>query len=533
MSKKPGKKKHYCPQNAIDHPKFNYFDNLVRNQTALNDLKIKVQESRHEFTDGTTGATRDRFNAVRLYEAIEKGTHPTCGPADLEFLADLFTKKVAAVHRFRALGVELSPNGKPMLEGNIPINLADGKCIKDAVETAKARRGFPIVSQNVWGQLTNEQRRELAEVDNIHQYSVEPRTRAHDANPTGVYPHSEDDSGIGITYAEKPGVNRMYHFVESSFNLEVSEIVHPPVFVEIGADLADEYGIGIGRFKVSSSGITAVGPLSPVGSRGMSDSRVRKALETFKERDSVGVHATTADLVGPVSKKVDGIFVKMVASKGIAEFKFRNGRRWVSGEGECSFNMTAAFELVNFDGKTGELYCLYVEKFRGNYISLRKDVQDYVRSRFDLTVKFKPGVDGGDVFHLHTIACADNLPSDGIVVHTGNKQYFYKENNTVDITSFLAGRLEENHGIKVYRKDEMAPGLIYEFKTCGDALAGAAIEPLLDADGRMAPRPPLTKVLPNKLKNVLSAIKSPTLGDIRRVHAINHPNQTCEVCASI
>jgi len=532
MSKKPGKKKHYCPQNAIAHPKFNFFDNLVRNQTALNDLKNKVQESRHGFVEGTTGATRDRFSAVQLYEAIENGTHPTCGPADLEFLADLFTKKVAAVHRFKALGVELGSNGKPMLEGNICIDLAEGKGISDAIATAKARRGFPIVSHNVWGQLTNEQRRELAEVDNIHQYSVEPRTRAHDANPTGVYPHNEDDSGIGITYAEMAGVNRMYHFVECSFTVEVTEIVHPPVFVEIGEDLAEEYGIGIGRFKVSSSGITAVGPLSP-GDRGMNDSKVRKALETFKERDSVGVHATTADLVGPVSKKVDGIFVKMVASKGIAEFKFRNGKRWVSGEGECTFNMTAAFELVNFDGKTGELYCLYVEKYRGNFISMRKEVQDYVRSRFDLNVKFKPGVDGGETFHLNTITCADNLPSDGIVVHTGNKQYFYKENNTVDITSFLADRLEENHGIKVYRKEEMVPGLIYEYKTCGEALAGAAIEPLLDAAGKMSPRPPLTKVLPNKLKNVLSAIKAPTLGDIKRIHAKNHPNQVCEVCASI
>jgi len=533
MSKKPGKKKHYCPQNAIDHPKLGFFDNMVRNQTALNDLKVRVQESRHGFKEGTTGATRDRFNAVKLYEAIEQGTHPTCGPADLEFLADLFTKKIATYHKFKALGVELSPDGKPMLIGNIPINLSEGKGIREAVATAKDpkyRGGFPIVSCNVWGQLTNEQRRELAEVDNIHQYSVEPRSRVKDSNPTGIYPHVPDDSGIGITYAEKPGVNRIYHFRECSYTLEVTEFVLPPVYVEIGSDLADEYGIGIGRFKVDCSGITAVGPLSPGADRGMCDSKVRSALEKFKERDSIGVHATATDLVGPVSKKVDGIFVKLVATQGVAEFRFRNGRRWVSGEGQCTFNMTAAFELVNFDGKTGELYCLYVEKFRGNFISLRKDVQDYMRSRFDLRVKFKPGVNGGDIFDLHTIASAENLPSDGIVVHTGNRQFFYKKNNTVDITRFLADRLEESHGIKVYRKDEMAPGLIYEFKTC---VSNAAIEPLLDATGRMVPRPPLTKVLPNKLRNVLSAIKAPNLDDIKRIHAVEHPNQVCDVCASI
>lgn len=532
MSKKPAKKKHYCPQNAIHHPRIGYFDSLVRSQTALNDLKKRVQESRHGYTEGVTGSTRDRFNAVQLVEAIEQGTHPTCGPADLEFLADLFTKKIAVHHKFKALGVELSPDGKPMLEGNICIDLQDGKGIGDAVATAKQRR-FPIVSRNVWGQLHNGQRRELSEVDNIHQYSVEPRARVQDSNPTGVYPCVEDDSGIGITYAEQPGVNRMYHFVECSYAIEVTEIVQPSVVVDIGEELSGEYGIGVGRFEVSSSGVVAIGPL-PQGSQGMSDNKVRQALEPFKQRDSVGLHATTADLVGPVSKKVDGIFVKMVASKGNVEFKFRNGRRWISGEGECSFNMTAAFELVNFDGKVGELYCLYVEKFRGNYIPIRKDVQDYVRTRFEISVKFKPGVvEGGEIFHLHTIANADNLPSDGIVVHTCNKQFFYKENNTVDITRFLADKLEENHGIKVYRKEEMKPGLIYEFKTCGGALAGGAIEPLLDAGGRMLPRPPLTKVLPNKLNNVLSAIKAPTLGDIRRSHARNHPNQVCEVCASI
>jgi hypothetical protein len=465
-----------------------------------------------------------------LYEAIIAGNHPTCGPQDIEFLGDLFTSKFAVPHKFKALGVELSPGEHPMLDGNLPVDLTDGKGITDALVLAK-QRTYPIVSCNVWGQLTNEQRLELSAVDNIHQYAVEPRSRVFDANPTGYYPHNEDTSGVGLTYEESPGVNRVYHFVECSFDIEVTEMVHPSVVVEIGEELAEEYGIGVGRFQVSSSGIVSVGHLLP-GDPGQSDSTVRKALEVFKKRDKVGIHATRSDITGPVSKKVDGIFVMMEASKGLATFTFRNGRTWISREGACKFNMTAAFELVNFDGKCGELYCLYVEKFRGNYISMRKEVQDYVRTRFDLKVRFRPVSGKTGEWFCHTVASAENLPSDGIVIHTGNKQFFLKEINTVDITGFLAARLEDR-GVKVCRKDEMIPGLIYEFKTCGGSLGGSAIEPLLDNHGKMTPRPPLSKVLPNKLRNVLEAIKSPTLADFRSFHETSHPGQVCDVCASV
>jgi len=511
-----------CLGNAIVHPDLKYYDNMVRRQALLVSFKEKIQQSRDKYREGTTGATRDRFDARAVYDDILAGKHPTLQPSDIEQVKELIEARFSADHKFTALGVELSPGKSPMLEGNILVKLDEGHGIDEAVALAK-KHHYPLVSTNVWGQLSQAQRNKCEDLDNIHQYAVEPKGRVFDKNPTGYYANNPEDAEFGITYLERPGVKRHYHFQNITLDVELTEMVLPQVTIDVGEN-CDEFTLGTGRFIVSCNGLRRVSDL-PSGCAGMTEVQVRHALENFRLRDAKGKHADDDFAAGPVSKKVDGLFCMLDCAKGQATFRFRSGRTYLSQVGACDTNITAAFELVNFDGNHGELYCLYVDKLRGNrWISMRKEVQDHLRTLLDLKFHFKSP--DGD-WSATTVGSCDSLPSDGIVVWTGDRQIFYKENNTVEITKNMARVLSEQHGIIVKRADEMDPNRIYSFRTANEPVP--CIQP---PDGPLVPLGRDEKVLPNKINNVIRAIRSPTLQSLKAYHRVSHPGQKCEVCAS-
>jgi len=475
----------YNAKNTFVHPDIDVFNFLVKKQDELKDLKIRWQQfaavDKYRIPD--SASVHMRFDTAR---AIEDSRKPGSGVEGLyDALKAIIAVRMPARHDYHGRGVELSAAGRPMHVDNKCISVEEGG-IKEAVRVAGTKD--IIVSKDVWGQLDAEQRESLAAADGAHQYAEENIDRVTLKNPTGVWP--KGSGNIGCTIPVRPGVLRTYHITSKTIAAELKKILIPAQEVEIGTRLATDYGLDSGIYSVSENGIFKTGECF---GEGMAEPTVRRIMEDFVMRDKRGHHGADVTQMGPCSYKVDGLFCWLNCEAGTATFKYRNGATF---QGKCEFDMQCAFEEVG-----DVLYLLYVEKYKGNYVRLDKSLQDYFRNQLEFTLRI------GDRFVTSTKSI-DNLPHDGIVVWGTQRQTFYKEVNTVDITKQMARVLENDYG-KVFEGglDSLVEGKIYEFAV-RDAMTLKFVKE----------RPVKSKVLPNKLKNVVATMSDPNLGDVRRYH---------------
>lgn len=497
----------YQYENTFVHPDFEKFNFLVKKQEELKELKRQFLEvARTDAYKIGGGGVYDRWDTVRARSDIEAGK--TKLPADFFVsMRRLVDAEFPAKHKFDGRGVELSPGDRPMSRDNILVRPEDGGI--PAAVTAAGTDGI-VVSKDVWGQLEEEQREALAEADGIHQYSAnDAAVRVTAKNPTGFWPTGSGDYGVEMCV--RPGVNRVYTLRSVELTAKMQKMIVGDAVIEIGTTIGEFYGLKRGRYRLSTSGVTRIGECNHSG---MTEPQVRKLSEPFTLRDKVGYHGGDVTQTGECSWKVDGIYCELTAIAGRATLRFRNGEMW-SGPMPGA-DIKASFELV---GET--LYLLYVRNFKRNNIPVVKKVQDYFRACLEFSLYLGPR-------ELRSTMCIDSLPRDGIVIWGSTRHTFYKEVNTVDITLDMARALQIDHDVYIDATDEMVEGEIYEM-----AVKNCITLEHVRRDGLVVPRPPLSKVLPNKMKNVLATLKDPNLDAIRRYHkhaANDKAHGNCQVC---
>jgi len=519
----------YYDSNSFVHPEIDQFNYLVKHQGEIKEIKAAWLRVLHQPEylvvppPGLNPVVYDRWDTVRCKEDIEAGR--TSLPADyFNRLREIIGMKFAAKHKFHAKGVELSPGDRPMAPTNILINTEDGG-IGEAITKAQ-ELDLPVVSKDVVGQLNEAQRERLSVVDGVHQYATDPLSKVTLRNPTGQWPLGSGDLGVKVPV--QPGVERIYNLRDRQIKLELKKMTRGDAVISIGTKLKDFYGLSTGTYRFSTSGVEYMHDC--IGD-GMSEEQVRKKIEPFLLRDKYGYHGGDVTLVGECSWKVDGIFCLLDSRYGVAEFRFRNGEIW---SGPSSIDITAAFEMVG-----DEIYMLYTEYFMGNKISMEKKVQDYFRGKLEVIVKLHSGAcridDCGNACDgfkaLNTVGSCENLPHDGIVIWGSSRQTYFKDPNSVDLTRKMMDDFASDPkvGMYVHGREKCVPGKLYEYKV-KDAFT---IVPSEVIDDVPVPRDALSKILPNKPKNVLRTMTDPTISTLRRYHARDAQEKShaeCPVC---
>jgi hypothetical protein len=499
----------YASANAIINPQIDRFQNYVKYQSELKEMKIKWQKFNKQEKYRIEGddcyllrwdyaqARKDAMEIPEMRAIIER-------------LHVFYKADYPVHHKFKGRGVELSPGKKQMESDNIPVTIADGG-IAVAVETARTTDQM-LVSKDVYGQLTEQQRQRCAEVDGVHQYATGESGKVSMTNPTGYWPTGSGD--FGVTIGLQPGVKKTFTVVSRTMDFHLSRIIVPSVVFDVGIKMNDIYGLTSGCYQVATTGVKRIGDC--IG-EGDDEKTIRKKLESFILRDKKGWHGSDHTIYGKCSWKVDGIFCYLTARQGEACLQFRNGEKWI---GKSELDVECAFEMVG-----DILYLLYVDVYKNNQVFLNKDLQDYFRDQLEFIIH----LDGSRTQPiaertLVSTKIQDNLPHDGIVVWGLVRQAFFKEINTVDITRSMAEVLMKEDDVDVERYEEMVDGKIYEFGVV-DNLHLKYIKI----------RDPLSKILPNMLRSVRRALDDPNLGAVRDHHMAckNKEDQDCEICKYI
>jgi hypothetical protein len=516
--------------NAFVHPNIDQFNLLVKAQDELKEFKtlwqklVRLPRYRTAVPPGPEGEAilppvYDRYNTALAKADIMQGR--TSLPAGMmRRLKEIIETRCPAKHRHHARGIELSPGDKPMDKTNVLVTIEDGGIAK-AVEIAK-ETGKTIVTKDVWGQLTSEQRGKLADGTNgVHQYATEVVAAASVRNPTAYWPEGTGDYGVEVDV--KPGVKRVYHVASKTIKLELQKMLRDDVTVSIGTKVGEFYGLRNGVFSFTTEGVARLGDCD---GEGMSEESIRAKIEPFMLRDKHGYHGGDITQVGQCSWKIDGVFCLLQARHGTAELRFRNGEVWC---GPTTLDINVAFELVG-----EEIYMLYVDEFQRNGIMLNKSVQDYFRSKLEFIIQLTTVEEENKktVRTLTSVLSQENLPRDGIVIWGSTRQTHYKWANDVDITKRMAKQLQdENEGLVVEHYDDLEDGPIYQL-TVVDAYT---LRPTMK-DGKPVARSAISKILPNKMKNVLSTLTDPTIHSIVRYHeraAQDQSHADCPVCKFI
>lgn len=496
----------YASKNAFVNPQIDRFQRYVKHQEELKQMKVTwqkfVMQEKYRLPGDdcylvrwdTAQAKKDGLEIPEIRNIILR-------------LRDHIRADYPVKHKFSGRGVELSPGEKPMDDRNIPISIADGG-ISAAVAKVKETNSI-LVSKDVYGQLTDEQRRECAQVDGIHQYATGETGKVSMVNPTGYWVQGSGDYGCTIDFM--PGVKKTYTLVSATIAFALTHIMVPSVVFEVGTKMKEVYGLMSGRYQVNTTGVKRLGDC--IG-EGDDEKTIRERLENFVLRDKRGWHGSDHTLHGPCSWKIDGIFCYLKAKNGAAELQFRNGDKWV---GKSEHDIECAFEMVD-----DTLYLLYVDIYKNNTVHLNKPLQDYFRNQLEFIIE----LDKSDAQSYRTLVSTmvqDNLPHDGIVIWGLLRQNFFKEVNTVDITKSIAKILMEEDNIAVEQFDEMEDGKIYEYGVVDNSRLRL-----------IKVREPLSKILPNKLKNVRRTIDDPNLSAIREQHATcDGDDNECEICKYI
>lgn len=506
----------YYDSNAFVHPDIDQFNYLVKCQGEIKEIKAKWLEVLHQPKyavqppPGLNPVVYDRWDTAQCKADVEAGK--TSLPRDYFVrMREIIDMKFAAKHKFYAKGVELSPGSRPMAPTNVLVNPEDGG-IGEAISRAH-ELDLPVVSKDVVGQLNEAQRERLSEVDGVHQYATEPIGKVTLRNPTGQWPVGAGELGVKVPV--QPGVERIYHLRSRHINIKLQRMTRGDAIIEIGTRLKDFYGLGTGVYRFSTEGVEYLRDCNQLG---MTEDQVRNKIEPFLLRDKYGYHGGDVTLVGECSWKVDGIFCLLDARNGTAEFKFRNGEIWT---GPCDIDITAAFEMVE-----DELYMLYTEYFKGNKISMEKKVQDYFRDRIEIIIDLVGSK------KLNTVASCENLPRDGIVIWGSSRQTYFKDPNSVDLTKKMMRDFSRDPdvGMFVVDMDKCVEGRLYEYKV-KDAFT--IVPAKYDKEGIPEPRPVLSKILPNKPKNILHTMTDPTIASLKRYHerdAKEKSHAECPVC---
>jgi len=506
----------YYDQNSFVHPDINQFNFLIKKQGEIKDIRAAWLEVlcqpkyRIAPPPGVNVVVYDRWDTARCKADILAGK--TSLPKDfLSRFLEIIEMEFPAKHKFHARGVELSPETKPSAAGNILINIEDGG-IGEAVEKAH-ELDLPIVSKDVVGQLNPAQKQRLSVVDGVHQYALKTDGRVTNRNPTGHWPVGSGTLGVKVPV--QPGVERVYHLRERQIRFKMNQVLRGDAVISIGSRLKEFYGLSTGSYLFSTNGVQYMNDC--VG-EGMTEEQVRARIEPFTLRDKYGYHGGDMTLVGECSWKVDGIFCLLDSRNGTAELKFRNGQIWAC---ESNIDITAAFEMVG-----DEIYLLYVEWFKGNKISMHKQVQDYFRNKLEVFIDL--------VGHarLNSVASCENLPHDGIVIWGTSRQTYFKDPNSVDLTRKMMDEFVEdaNIPISIIDRSKCDYGKLYEF-VVKDPLTIAPAK--YDDNGIPIPRDPLSKILPNKKKNIIQTLKDPTIASLKRYHendAKMTSHSECPVC---
>jgi hypothetical protein len=412
-------------------------------------------------------------------------------------------------HKFVGKGVELSPEGRPMDDRNIPVSIADGG-IAAAVSKVKDTNSI-LVSKDVYGQLNAEQRQECADVDGVHQYATGELGKVSLGNPTGYWVTGSGD--FGCTIGLMPGVKKTFTLASATLTFMLTHIIVPSVVFEVGTKMKEIYGLLSGCYQVGTTGVKRIGDCIGVGD---DEKTIRGKLEGFVLRDKRGWHGSDHTLYGQCSWKVDGIFCYLKAKNGRAELQFRNGDKWI---GKSEHDIECAFEMVD-----DILYLLYVDVYKNNVVHLNKGLQDYFRNQLEFIVNLGGGK--GPTLTDRTLTSTktqDNLPHDGIVIWGIVRQNFFKEINTVDITKSMAELLMKEDHVVVQGYEDMVDGKIYEF----------GVEDNMHLKF-IKIRDPLSKILPNMLKSVRRTLDDPNLSAVRDHHAAcNKEENNCEICKYI
>lgn len=496
----------YSSENAFVNPQIDRFNNYSKHQEELKNMKLKWQKfvmqdkyrigyDCHAMRWDTVRAKRDALE-IPEYAALHSRLH------------DLVIADYAVKHEFKGRGVELSPGQRPMDKKNVLVTVASGG-IAAAVKEVR-ERGLILVSKDVYGQLTEEQRRECASVDGIHQYATGEVSKPTLSNPTGYWVIGSGD--FGYTVSLQPGVKKTFTILPVTLTFHLSLTFVPPVDFDVGTTMKEVYGLSDGRYRASTKGVERLGAC--VG-KGDDEKSIRKKLEGFILRDKRGWHGSDHTMYGPCSRKIDGIFCYLKAKNGRAELQFRNGEKWI---GESTYDIECAFEMVG-----DILYLLYVDVYKNNQVHTSKVLQDYFRDQIEFIVnlgkgknKIKSDLNGKT---LTSTKVADNLPYDGLVVWGLLRQNFFKEINTVDITKAMAATLMKEDDVIIEHYDQMEDSRIYEF---------GVVDPKHLTFVKI--RDPRSKILPNMFASVRRTLDDPNLTAIRDHHVTCLPDSECEIC---
>jgi len=496
----------YASKNAFVNPQIDRFQRYVKHQEELKQMKLTwqkfVMQEKYRIPGDdcylmrwdTAQAKKDGLEIPEIRNIILR-------------LREHIRADYPVKHKFSGRGVELSPAGRPMDDRNIPISIADGG-ISAAVAKVKETNSI-LVSKDVYGQLTEDQRRECAQVDGIHQYATGELGKVSLANPTGYWVTGTGDYGCTIDLMH--GVKKTYTLVSATLSFMLTNIIVPSVVFDVGTRMKEIYGLTSGRYQVGTTGVKRTGDC--IG-EGDDEKTIRKKLEGFVLRDKRGWHGSDHTLYGPCSWKIDGIFCYFKAKNGMAELQFRNGEKWI---GKSEHDIECAFEMVD-----DILYLLYVDVYKNNTVHLNKELQDYFRGQLEFVVNLGNKSNPTERT-LTSTKLQDNLPHDGIVIWGLVRQNFFKEVNTVDITRSMAEILIKEDNVVVEKFEEMEDGKIYEY----------GVEDNMHLNF-IKVRDPLSKILPNKLKNVRRTLDDPNLSAVRDHHAAcaNEENE-CEICKYI
>lgn len=500
----------YAANNAFVNPQTNLCQFWVKQQPEIKDIKRAWQEwsLRDKYRiPGENGPDPDcyllRWDTARAI--ADAKADPVMGPK-LQRLLDIVTADFPVKHSFDGRGVELSPAGRPMHEDNIGIDLKDGGI---PVAVAKAQEtGKMLVSKDVFRQLKGNQKEACAAVDGMHQFATGDTGFVNRRNPTGYW--TAGDGDVGHTVDVKPGVKQTYTIVPRTIELTLHEVYVPSVTFEVGTAVREVYGLFSGSYRAGVDGIVRTGDCVGVGD---TDKTIRQKLERYALRDKRGFHGSDPTLMGECSYKINGIYTTLESKYGTVTWQYRNGKTF---SGKLNYDVDISFEQVYDD----IIYLLYPTEYRGNKMSFDKSFVDYFRERIEFKIRLvhKDGLEQT----LCSTKCADGLPADGVVIWGKARQSFYKEENTVDITKAMAKVLIEEDDIEIDNYDNLVDGPIYEFGVV-DKIKLRFIKL----------REPLSKILPNKLKNVRRTMNDPNLSAVRDHHRNCLPDVDCQICRYI
>jgi hypothetical protein len=505
----------YCASNAFIHPDIDVFNHQVKKQPVWHELmeQYTTELLRHAKYQRPGNCYRDRWDTMQFERDVEAGK--TSLPVNFfHIMEEMVSVAPPAKHNAKLKGVELGPAARPMLKNN-----EEAHTIPSALE--KTTEDKVVVSKDVWCQLNQVQKTEVAQVDGIHQYATQSVSMPSIRNPTGYWPEGNGEEGVTIQLMA--GVEKTYHCTYKEVNLAFTQLRRAVKTVSIGAATQKEYAIKTGVYKLSSKGILRTGDCLDAG---MKEQELRKQLEPFMLRDACGWHGTVLDVTGPVTWKLDGTFALVDSKDGEVHFSFRDGSTWLSKQSCMDFK--AAFEL--FDD--GRMYMLYMQRFKENKVELDKPLQDYLRERISFSFKLE-----GDEYRSQMTQ--EGLPRDGVVFWNKTRQIYYKfqKDKTVDIVPGMKMIISQDPrlaNLEVVDEENMVPGLVYRAVVDRDAMI---LVPLRRPDGTPLPRREQSKVgdkiLPNKPKNVVECIFSPTVEDLIKYHQAkvgNFEHDHCEFC---